>query len=147
MYYPRRKKYSLSKQLEKLVEQERQRKPMLYVGFCKNCDYIVSASDITLFKQSCATHLKQHKIDFGCFVANISLKDFSDVFRIKRMTKEKVIRTLKALLKNPKYYDFYRNSNKFAQQLAEENPSIFMTSTSREFKPLCKLTAHRLLGE
>lgn len=86
---------------------------ILYVGICRRCGYLLKATtDVGLFKQRCADHLlNSHKEDLGCFVKGISLKDFSEYFKIQRYKGFDMLMVL--FVQNTKgYYRGFRNSNK-----------------------------------
>jgi hypothetical protein len=90
---------------------------MLYFGICKLCGFVVHSLDVTAFKQKIADHFdKSHKLDYGCFVADIPLREFEDV-RIIRIRNPVDIRSMLQAVKNPRFWHSFRNHERLAQAM------------------------------
>jgi hypothetical protein len=83
---------------------------MRYIGKCKRCNYIVSKTDVTLFKDAMVEHMeKSHKIDYDIIeISSITLKDFEDFFTITRVKDRWIAEQLKIAFLSNVFWKAYR---------------------------------------
>ena len=83
---------------------------MRYIGKCKRCNYVVSQTDVTLFKDAMVGHMeKSHKLDYDIIqISLIPLKDFEEFFTITRIRDSWVAGQLKVAMLSPVFWSAYR---------------------------------------
>lgn len=90
---------------------------MLYCGVCDLCGFLLIFEDIDRFKQEIGNHFDtSHGADFGCFVSHVPLREFEEmtIFRIR--DKQEIAR-IKMDMKNPAFWNSFRNRFALAQAM------------------------------